>query len=506
MNRSATTIKRSILILGVLATIPTIGFSQTEEELRKMEEEQRKWMEDREKDFRDFVEQRDKEYADLLKKQWEEMQQMTALKSPDKKPKPVQPPVVAEEKPEKLPAVKVPVLKPDALTTNIPQHEAMPNVPELEEPDDVHEEKPELDLTTTVDFYGMSFEVPYNNALVVDIDKVDNKTIGEHWLKLSAANYHPFLETMLRKKKDMQLNDWGYYMLLNSEAQRIYAKDQSNEVKLFVWFMLNKTGYRAKVGYAENTVYLLLPFKGRVYSKPYYKIDGINYFQMEKVEGKLKLKVHKGDYPKADMLFDLNVYKPMILGDESNEVRNLEFNYGGEKHLIPMVYNTKLMEYYDAVPHTDLEVYFGAAVSHEVREGIAEHLAPLVEGKSELEAVNLLLNFVQTSFEYQTDGEQFGKEKYFYPEELFYYKYCDCEDRSVLFAYLVRELLGLKVVGLDYPGHIATAVQFNEEVEGDYIELEEGKYIISDPTYINAPVGMCMPNYKGEAAKIITLN
>ena len=45
---------------------------------------------------------------------------------------------------------------------------------------------------------------------------------------------------------------------------------------------------------------------------------------------------------------------------------------------------------------------------------------------------------------------------------LFYYPYCDCEDRSVLYSYLVRNLLKLDVVLLDYPNHIATAVCFNE--------------------------------------------
>jgi len=36
-------------------------------------------------------------------------------------------------------------------------------------------------------------------------------------------------------------------------------------------------------------------------------------------------------------------------------------------------------------------------------------LKPNLQGMSELEAVNFLLRFVQTAFDYKTDDQQFGK-------------------------------------------------------------------------------------------------
>ena len=64
---------------------------------------------------------------------------------------------------------------------------------------------------------------------------------------------------------------------------------------------------------------------------------------------------------------------------------------------------------------------------------------------------NILIDFVQNSFQYQTDGEQFGYEKPFFMDENFYYPACDCEDRAILFSNLVKDLLGLDAVLLDYP-------------------------------------------------------
>ena len=73
---------------------------------------------------------------------------------------------------------------------------------------------------------------------------------------------------------------------------------------------------------------------------------------------------------------------------------------------------------------------------------ILSSLAPFVQGRNEADAANILINFVQTAFQYQTDGQQFGYEKPFFVEELFYYPYSDCEDRAMLFSLSGAETLG----------------------------------------------------------------
>ena len=74
---------------------------------------------------------------------------------------------------------------------------------------------------------------------------------------------------------------------------------------------------------------------------------------------------------------------------------------------------------------------------------------------------------------------------------------------SILFSNLVKDLLGLDAVLLDYPNHIASAVRFNEDISGDYILLDGKKYLICDPTYIGAPIGMCMDRFKSVPPEII---
>ncbi|MBK6681728.1 MAG: hypothetical protein IPG53_17890 [Ignavibacteriales bacterium] len=93
-----------------------------------------------------------------------------------------------------------------------------------------------------------------------------------------------------------------------------------------------------------------------------------------------------------------------------------------------------------------------------------------------------------------------------FAEETLYYDFTDCEDRSVLFAHLIQMFTNLKVVGLDYPGHIATAVELKSAKNGDSITYKGRKFIICDATYIGAGIGECMTEFKNVTPEIIEIN
>lgn len=171
------------------------------------------------------------------------------------------------------------------------------------------------------------------------------------------------------------------------------------------------------------------------------------------------------------------------------------------------------MSFYNTYPTSMLDnnimtrwaMYANTPLAKDVKEQLYPQLKPLISGKSQLKAVNILLNWVQTGFEYEYDDKVWGGDRAFFAEESLNYPYCDCEDRSILFTRLVRDLIGLKCILVFYPGHLAAAVCFTEAVNGDYIQLNGQKYIITDPTYIGATVGMTMPKMNNQSAKIILL-
>ena len=148
-------------------------------------------------------------------------------------------------------------------------------------------------------------------------------------------------------------------------------------------------------------------------------------------------------------------------------------------------------------PQSEFELYFDTNGSSLLHHGLLAELGKHTAKMSEEEAVNFLLAFVQKSFAYKTDDEQFGREKYFFVEESLHFPYNDCEDRSVLFSWLVSKLVGIKVVGLVYPGHMTTAVAL-KNIKADYAtaDVHGSQFVIADPTYIGATVGMAMPSYQ----------
>ncbi|MDE5611920.1 MAG: hypothetical protein K2I90_07900 [Odoribacter sp.] len=52
---------------------------------------------------------------------------------------------------------------------------------------------------------------------------------------------------------------------------------------------------------------------------------------------------------------------------------------------------------------------------------------------------------------------------------------------------------------------MATAVRFDEEVQGDYFALDGKHYVVCDPICINADIGDAMPQFKQARAKIVRL-
>jgi hypothetical protein len=68
---------------------------------------------------------------------------------------------------------------------------------------------------------------------------------------------------------------------------------------------------------------------------------------------------------------------------------------------------------------------------------------------------------------------------------------------------MVKTLLGMDVVGVKYPNHMATAVRVDEKIKGEYILLDQKPYVLADPTYVNASLGMSMPQFAGTKSYVI---
>ena len=496
--------------------------------------EYQNWVKKQEEEFKDFKDARDKEFLQFLRLEWKQMRLSKGLVQ-DVVPKPPKPPVYLPSgaRPEGVP-IETPngPRKPGRKPTDILQEQTSAesghesdkgNVPPVRaSPISKDDANPVPGFTSSetpiiapkfsmfFDYYGTRTSIGHNISQKPMLEGEPNKeSIGVFWAGLSRTDYEILIDQMESHRKRMGLNDWGYCQLLYQWGKQIYSGRQ-NEAVLITWFLLSKSGFDARVGYSGGRIYLLLPTSNNLFYVSYFTIgkEEKRYYAIpletnaKRVEGALFS--YDGSYPGAEHQTDFSVKNTPILADRVGEKR-LTFEYDGSKHSIQVAFNRDAVTYFENYPQTNFEVYFTSTPSPEAIRTLVAGLKPIVSGKSELEATNILLRFVQTAFEYQTDQEQFGREKPFFPEETIYYPYSDCEDRAILFAYLIRTLLGLDVVGLDYPAHIATAVLFKSKVAGDGVIFKGRRYVICDPTFINANAGACMPSFKTVTPNIIQI-
>jgi hypothetical protein len=109
-------------------------------------------------------------------------------------------------------------------------------------------------------------------------------------------------------------------------------------------------------------------------------------------------------------------------------------------------------------------------------------------------------------FQYTLDENVWDFDRPFFGEETLFYPWCDCEDRAILFSHLVRDIVGLDVALVYYPGHLATAVAFTEPVNGDaYIAKDGRRYTVCDPTILGGDIGETMDIVEGKPATLMLL-
>lgn len=451
-------------------------------------------------DFKAYRKKINAEYAEYLKKAWEWKKGDGSVEEPERIPD--IPPVI-------LPVLEAPIIPEDY---EIPFADVI-TTPMMEEPKPVPliplPEKPESDdRELTVTFYGTECKVRYGE-LDIRMPDASEASASDMWTAMSSGALDNLLYDCNSIREKLALCDWAYYLFVRNVSERIYG--QTKESVMLNAFIMNQSGFRIRLGRSnENCLHILYALSDDIYDYNYWNIEGTHFYLLDdsNVES---MYISDLRYPQENSL-RLSIRTNQNLSVKTSPPRRLKSKRYQQADAISVV-NFNLLDLYRDYPHPYMRgntysswaFYANAPVSEQFRESVYPVLKSAIAGKTQSEAAELLINFVQTAFDYKTDAEVWGYERSFFPDETLYYPYCDCEDRAILFSRLVRDLLKLDVVLVYYPGHLATAVRFEENVPGDYITLDSGKYLICDPTYINASVGMTMPDMDNSKAIVIML-
>lgn len=315
------------------------------------------------------------------------------------------------------------------------------------------------------------------------------------------VNYMPLIQQFLTYKKKLELNDWLYYKLIDETTQAIFATHSKNFQTAFCWFILIKSNYDAQLNFTDDKIVLSVFSYDEVFEIP-RRIDksrpGGYYVHINLYTKALQIKavgnsnnsiaitpiLNARNTKSSLMPFSFSMAKlpaftkPVIV----NETR--DFIHNGKRYAINFKLNQSIVEAMHESPELSVYSYSKIPLSPEAYSSITEELQELIKDKSEYEAARILLSFTRQISEYAEDSiyENAPKNLTFSAEETLFYPYSDCEDRAVLFAYLVKQLLKTDVILMDYPKHVNTAVLFSKPYGTTNITYKNKTYTVCDPT------------------------
>lgn len=341
----------------------------------------------------------------------------------------------------------------------------------------------------TVYLYGSSFMFHFQKGRTLKLADNSEKSVANMWRKLSDEYYDNIVGECLQQRTERSLCDWAYIQLTETVAQE-YCGGKNNEAIVMQAYLLTQSGYQIRFGRLDTKLVLLIGSTEEIFGYGYFEQAGSKFYVFDTLVSNKNMHVSKQAFPN-ERPFTLALTQPKLPINRT-EKRTIESrHYPDVKVTVEL--NANLIDFYDSYPRSSMWSYYAkASLSDQLKEQLYPMLRKAIEGKREYDAVNIILDFIQTGFNYETDQRQFGYERPLFPDETFYYPSCDCEDRAVLFACIVRDLLQLDVVLLHYPAHLSTAVHFNEDLGGTFIDVDGKNYLVCEPTYLTgAPAGRC---------------
>ena len=355
----------------------------------------------------------------------------------------------------------------------------------------------------TVPFYGRQLDISLPEKIAQEkLSGTRERQVARFWKKLVEEHADQCVASLDIQRRNLYLGDWGLFDLIRHFSAVVYP-DHPDEQAVLVVFLLDAMHYDARVGRMDDRLVMLVNTGSRLYDIPYIEVDTVRYYAFGNLPRKGRIHTYSQQIVSADTPIDMHLpYSPRLGGGLTNK----SFSYVLDGHKIEFRVNQPLIDFYAHYPQTELAVYATAALEEAFAAAIEREMRPFVEGKSSVGALNTLLEFMQQGFKYQTDRKQFGREKNFFCEENFHYPANDCEDRAVLFARMVKVLLGYDVVLLEYTDHVATAVQIpGRKIRGQHLDLQGERYMVCDATCIGAAVGDLSRKYRNTKANIVSV-
>ncbi len=362
-----------------------------------------------------------------------------------------------------------------------------------------------------VGFFGDTLKIANIPDLQVNLQQpVNESSVKNFYSGLLARDFQSVVQTLLKYKKEKELDDWLFYQLIRRTAQQLSPKSDNYErYTIYKWYLLVQCGYNAQLAFVNDKLLFYVQSDENIYDIPLFNLDGkqfvcLNIHDFGKIDFE-KDKLLKVDLPVSGAIhsFSYRVKQIPDFNVERIDEKLLVFNYENTEDHYKVRFNANLEKMFNNYPSVDFETYFNIPLSRVTYGSLIPGLKKKLSRMKQEKGIDYLMHFTRHAFMFQTDQENFGVEKRLSPEQTLINEKSDCDDRAALFYYLVKEIYNLPMIVLLYPSHVTVALELQKPI-GTPVVYKGRKFSVCEPTpqRVDLPIGHLMPELDAVAYQV----
>ncbi|MFK7807645.1 MAG: hypothetical protein AB8F74_07610, partial [Saprospiraceae bacterium] len=283
-------------------------------------------------------------------------------------------------------------------------------------------------VKSSVSFYSEKLEISYDPAMIIKEKRkklicTRDKCLKGFYAKMKEGPYQVLLDDLLRHKAELELNDWLYCRLVRSAVDKIYANDKELNRALAWWFLMNESGYDARLAISELIhAFLYAPSDQKLTNVGSFTEDGKKFYNLTAHMYGVNTRIAVFNKPKyianpTGKSFSFCLEKmPKLKPNPSN--KTFTFNYEGGEREITLTIDKAIQEVLIDYPLMEEMDMLKAGLSTTLDESLRSQLAPLMEGKTQKEQLEVLAAFTRSAFDYKWDWDVYDEERPMYAEQV----------------------------------------------------------------------------------------
>lgn len=353
----------------------------------------------------------------------------------------------------------------------------------------------------TLKWQGETLKVYYLPSLrQAGMGKGTEKHVAKFWDHLSQEDYYPVLFQLYQFKEEKGLNDYQYYQLVRTFARSLFEKGKRGEEAAFCVFLLNQTGYDARLARLETEesreMVVLLPIFEKITELPFITLGDNPYYLIDRPLTRKETDAKIYTYDKA---FALAKHPFSIRFDPSK--CQLQPIYGKFQDY---VFNERIAEMQNELPFAPVQLIGDAPFSTLMQKTLEfrfrSDVDSMIEKKQDANLKHILserekqelkvlhtAQFIQKNFA-KSNKRSVKFEGIMYPDQMFFKKgNGDILDKSLLLGKICHEILGIPALVVIFDNYATTAVMLDPNSKAtenspfntaSYIDIDGNRYYL----------------------------